>query len=189
MARKREQAKERKAMIYRDQHGRLWDASFDIMGMGSCGPKTPRNWKAPLVPPDCYLKEDIDKPGMFTIDYDSWINNLKERQMAFENEQQMWADRLEKSPDHKAVARMTGRGPYPYQMVQAAKAGNRWTLGKTDKVPQWAEAYRPWWDQSTITNPAPEMSEEFPDADGDVDFDADSIGAQRGSRQKVSAGR
>jgi hypothetical protein len=177
VARKRDQATERRHMIYRDQHGRLWDASFDIMGMGSCGPKNPRGWRAPLVPPDAYLREETEKPGMFIIDYDGWINNLKERQQAFENEQALWADRLEKPPEHKAVQRMTGLGPYPFQMVQAAKAGNRWVLGKTDKVPKWAEAYRPWWDRSTITNPTPELSTEFPDAEDDHEEELELVGA------------
>lgn len=165
MPRKRDQRKERRCLIYRDQHGRSWEVTYDMQGLGTTGGKTPYKWTAPVLPPDAYFLEFEDRPLLFEIDYPRWISDLEQRGQEYRNERTMLARNMDKDEDSLAVRNALGKAPYPADLAKACRAGNKWALGLTpnwrEKFPPWALAYKQdYW--------GPEGSQEvtFEDVDG-----------------------
>lgn len=178
MPRKREQRLERFAQIWLDQHGREWETTYDQMGRGTTGvhtaygnpgrhprsqPEAPRGtpWRAPIYPPQPYMREDPQRPGRFEIDYNTWILELTQRHKEYDNERRHWANVFDKDANSSEVRLQAGAGPTPLDLVKACRAGNKWVLGlvPAEKVPTWAEPYRRYWE------PEPPIELAYPDAD------------------------
>lgn len=141
MAQTLTQAQRRRPQKLFDQHGRKWHTTLDIVANGPCAPINPDGWGAPLLPPQKYVKFQSEN-GMpsVTIDYDFWIAELTEAHKTYD--QKLYDDALllfgEGGPKHyeersPALLRYTGLPPQPIEPVKAAKQGNKWVLGLTEK--------------------------------------------------------
>lgn len=138
MAKEMSQTERRQPLTMTDQHGRLWESTLDVTSMGTCAPINPRGWNAPLSVPMNYVrhqgKKDVTR---VIIDYDRWIEDLKEAHLAYEALIQHLAQEVAPNAVLELIERPTpsflrlvGPMPMPVELVIAAKQGNGWVLGK-----------------------------------------------------------
>lgn len=149
-----------------DQHGRPWECTIDFIANGPCSPINPK-FSTPLDYPQKYLRFQPEDSGRLKILYDEWINDLEvgwkdwdtrlydDSIMLFgQAGLKMYEDRA------PALMRHTGPAPLPVDLVKGAKAGNKYMLGLTDKMPEWVKALMP---SQQVAEP------EFPDAEDEID--------------------
>lgn len=136
------QAKQRRSgTIFRDQHGRRYHAVVELKTGHPTGLIEPL-FTAPLMPPQMYLSvgTNAERPYDLRIDYDRWIQDLRTaaddyiteaRQLA----RKMYRDRYNAAdPLTEEVVDIIGPRPQHVEPVIAAKQGNAYVLGLTDRV-------------------------------------------------------
>ena len=180
MAKHQDQAARRRNITLRDQHGREWDSTEDVIARGTCAPINPKNFSPPFETPQKYLKADTGERKVEVM-FDQWIDDLEAAHKTYEQKLsddafmlfgesglKMFEDRA------PALLRFTGQPPQPVEVVKAAKAGNKFCLGLSDKMPEWAKPF--------FLKPEMEK-QEFPDAEEYSDYeeqaDPDAIGGKR----------
>lgn len=158
-----------------DRHGRQWETTIDFIANDACAPINPC-FTSPLDIPSKYVKLDPKSISSLLIDYDRWIQDLEDGYKDWD--QRLYDDAImlfgaqgpraykERVPE---LTRHTGPAPLPVDLVKGARAGNKYMLGLTDKMPSWVEAVMP---------KVVEVVQEFPDVDdldkyGDEEEEAD----------------
>ncbi len=135
----------RRPQTMTDQHGRQWHTSIELKTGHPCGLIQPK-FTAPLDTPQEYLTVDLEQPHKLIIAYDPWIASLRAS----------WRERAERlrsvgiavhgdkyNPDKPSREQLdiVGSPPRPVEPVIAAKQGNKYVLGLTDKMPDWAKPF------------------------------------------------
>lgn len=167
----------RNGTIFRDQHDRRYHAVIELKTGHPCGPLEPQ-FTAPLMPPLNYMRVGMsaERPYDVVIDYARWIADLR-------SEANEWRARGEKlarlvhgekydanAPFTRQVLEELGPPPQHVEPVIAARQGNKYVLGLTDRVDVRLYAMLQE-DVATQTTPAePDFSdvvESLDDEDGD----------------------
>jgi len=170
MAKVRTQADRRQNATVTDQHGRKYSVVLEKDTMHPCSPPNPKGWTPPLlngrqpfIPPESYQSFPKGDPFSMRIDYDRWIADLEAAHRRFDEKISSSAVLLFGSAAAKMIEeknvelmRYVGPPPMPVEPVKAARAGNKFALGLTDKMPEWAVPF--------FTAP-PKVEQEFPDVD------------------------
>lgn len=127
------QARQRRYVQYTDQHGRKWGANIEIATGDPTG-----HWdspSAPIVPDSQYLKRGTDpaRPYDLLIDYDRIIADKREALKEWDANADI--QRMHK-PDITPLMLEKLLGPRPPAVEPwiAARQGDKWTLGLTDRV-------------------------------------------------------
>lgn len=170
MAKIRTQADRRQLSTVSDQHGRRYRVFVEKDTMHPCSPPAPKDWTPPLlygrtpfVAPETYLFYPKDDPFSMSIDYDRWIADLEQQHRSYEERLStaavmMYGSQAAQALENKnpELLRFVGPAPMAVEPVKAAKAGNKFVLGLSEKMPEWARPF--------FTAPAKAI-EEFPDVD------------------------
>jgi hypothetical protein len=173
---------------FHDQHGRKWGAPVEHPSGHPCGPidclqRTPAGRRPPWVPSDQFLVFDPVDVGQVRVDYDRCLaefdRGLADWQTLVRRQASaMYADGagpivekiLAGADPSPALRAVTGLRPVGRELIAAAKAGNKWVLGFSDAVPQWA---RPVLAQVEAAEAAAEQvvvaEQAYPDADEEDD--------------------
>lgn len=148
MPTKRDQRKERRNIIVRDQHGRRWESQYDKVGGDLTGQIYPKGWTAPLIPHQKYIKTDTESPGIIRIDYDEWLADIRERRRDWENDGRRYAENMSMTllkgdawKEAPEVLRLCGSPPMDEIYVLACKKNSRWALGRSEEVPPELKAF------------------------------------------------
>lgn len=210
-----QQPDQRRDDWFEDQHGRVWYATVEIKtghptgGLypadGWIAPTTPEWCKGRLIPDQKYLliTRVAGRVEKVKVDYDQWITDYLQRMDEWRAELrdmaghsagsgQQAAAWIAKPP--KEVLDVVGYGPQqkiPLKLIQAMAKGNKWALGLSNVVPDWAlPVLDEWRDmQRTSASILADDAEEFPDAAEDEeevlsaiedDADPDAVGSQSG---------
>jgi hypothetical protein len=127
------QAKQRRFVRFTDQHGRKLGVNIELMTGAPTGHWTYPD--APVSPPAHCLKisQDPDDPFKVFIDYDRIIREAREAMEEYERAREKV---LFDKPDMKEIAieHEIGKRPHPVEPWIAAKQGDKWTLGLTNRV-------------------------------------------------------
>ena len=185
------QPDKRRNQRFTDQHGRTWNSSIEIKTGHPTGVMEPTWTKgltqlAPngakvryavptyLIPPTGYVKPGPEH-GQLVVDYDHWVGDLKEGWKE-------WRSRIQKleikfhgdkaNPEHPSAQTLdlAGQPPMRLELVLAMRAGNRWALGLSPKMPKWAKELVP-------TDTLAEM--DFPDAEEEEYLDVEDENLSR----------
>ncbi len=179
----------RRSQNMTDQHGREWFATIELKTGHPCGLIQPK-FTAPLDVPQQYLTINLEKPYELIIAYDPWIASLRAAWTARAAHLRsvglaVHGDKYNPEKPSREQLEIVGPPPQPVEPVIAAKQGNKYVLGLTEKMPDWAKPY-------FIKDEEPEVVYEdvaegsFPDAedekgatftlDGDEGETADQVG-------------
>ena len=154
---------QRKIGRYTDQHGRKWSAVVEKRTGDPCSIIMPLSWRAPIMPPQNYIKLDPEVPGKIDILYDQWERDLIAAdkdwvRRCHETGVELYKDAFNPNdPFNVAILNKIGARPHAPKIttplraeplpgaaalpVQACKAGNLWALGlkgpngETPKMP------------------------------------------------------
>lgn len=142
-----DQAARRKNWRARDEFGRLWESTLDIIAQGTCAPIAPKGWTDRLGTPQKYLLKalakdpDTDQLGIrIKPALEAWASDLEQAHQEYD--QRLYNDAMtlfgsegpkayeDRSP---ALINFTGSAPQAVEPVLAAIAGDLWTLGLSDE--------------------------------------------------------
>jgi hypothetical protein len=185
---------ERRRMGFpRDQHGRKWEAVYDIIANAPCSALIPHRWSAPWLPPDAYFvfSSDPARDREVVIDYDRLVRDRQAARAEYDRALKAEARKhgpsahamLEahtlpdgrKSP-HPLLLEEVGPPPLSDVFARAARAGNKWVLGlrrpdgSAYPVTPWAEPHLHELDDpyaNTVDAEADDAADAFPDVEGD----------------------
>jgi len=164
----RDQQDERQVVVFTDQHGREWIATVEIWTMHPVDEPRPNGWTAPVLPPPQYFRYSTTRHGVCRIDYDAWLEDLRQLHAAWESDVLELMRRL-KLPREEAEAEV-GRKPLDPRLVMAMQAGNKWILG----IPRGRDAAgrpiyypQPPWAEGLLPEPRKEVVLEFPDIEAE----------------------
>lgn len=152
MAKIRTQADRRNSVVITDQHGRKFAVWVEKDTMHPCSALVPRGWNPPMLagqtpflPPEEYVSFPADEPFAMRIDYDRWIAFVEQMHKMYDEKISSSAVLLFGSGAAQAIEsknvelmRYVGPPPTSVQPIKAARAGNKFVLGLTDKMPEWA---------------------------------------------------
>lgn len=150
----------------RDQHGRVWEYSYEYASGHACSPYTPKGWEAPVLPAQKYIKPVEGDDSTIYIDYDAWINDLQVRENEWKTERLAIAKHFYGAKALEIVSNEEipveleheiGARPMSVKVPQACKAGNKWILGLATLMPEWAAGLLP--------EPKQDAVQLFPDVD------------------------
>lgn len=135
------QRDQRSEQMFTDQHGREYHASIEKKTMHPTGPIQPQ-FRAPLMPPMKYieLSKDRRRPYDLRINYDQWIADLRTGHTEWKRAGEQLAMKVHGDaydPDRpftRQVLEVIGPKPQHVEPVIAAKQGNAYVLGLTDRV-------------------------------------------------------
>lgn len=144
-----DQAKRRRNWRARDEFGRLWESSVDIISQGTCAPINPKGWNDPLGTPQKYLVKalvtdpDTGQLGIRIIPaLEMWAAELEKAHAEYD--QRLYNDAVmlfgEAGPAAyekrtPALLNYTGPGPQAFEPVLAALTGDEWALGLSEEDP------------------------------------------------------
>lgn len=210
-----DQAQRRKNILVKDQHGRLvhlvWDTSCN--GVVAIYPQ----FQAPWMPHLKYLHTHAEQGFPISVEWvyvtapAGWIgttmieDNRSAWQMFYDNllrfagrmpgvsAKDAYQAAIEKRWDEvpKALLKECGVTPEPEEFIKAAMAGNKWVLGFSTVVPEWAGPFLAFQEKMRAEMSRPITDEEldrFRDADEDApdmddafeqQFDAEALGGKR----------
>lgn len=151
-----DQAERRIDLILPDQHGREFHVVYDTHAKGVI--RSYARFNAPWMPEEKHLKYVSSRgqgsfPDKIEIDYDTALaENHREQDRYFEEflriggkiggVDAMTAYTHAKNGEWEKVPKVLfheiGSIPQPDEYIKAAMAGNKWALGLTNKIPEWA---------------------------------------------------
>lgn len=149
------QAERRRFQWYTDQHGRRWGATIDNttgdpIGPVQLGNEWCRGGAARVPVPAKYLKTDPkNAAGQLTIDYPTWVADLREaandyRQEIIRAGIDLEGDKFDPDAPLGAKVRLrVGLAPLAVEVALAMQQGNPWMLGLTDTVDKRLVPYLP----------------------------------------------
>lgn len=127
--------------FFRDQHDRRYHAEIELKTGHPCGPLVP-TYRAPLVVPQQYLtlSNDPEHPTRITINYTKWEADARAARKDWEQEGRsralkMYGDAYDpRKPFGQDVLDIIGPAPSAVEPIIAARQGNSWVLGLTDRI-------------------------------------------------------
>lgn len=127
--------------FFRDQHGRRYHAEIELKTSHPCGPLVPQ-YRAPLVVPQHYLTlvNDPENPTKLRVDYPRWEADARASRKEWEQEGRsralkMYGDAYDpRKPFGQDVLDIIGPAPSAVEPIIAARQGNSWVLGLTDRI-------------------------------------------------------
>jgi hypothetical protein len=127
--------------FFRDQHGRRYHAEIELKTGHPCGPLVPQ-YRAPLVVPQQYLvlSNDPENPTLLTVNYTRWESDARAARKDWEAEGRsralkMYGDAYDpRKPFGQDVLDIIGPAPSAVEPVIAARQGNSWVLGLSDRI-------------------------------------------------------
>jgi hypothetical protein len=127
--------------FFRDQHGRRYHAEIELKTGHPCGPLVP-SYRAPLVVPQQYLtlSNDPENPTRLTINYTAWESDARAARRDWEQEGRsralkMYGDAYDpRKPFGQDVLDIIGPAPSAVEPIIAARQGNSWVLGLSDRI-------------------------------------------------------
>ena len=144
------QSERRRPWRARDEFGRVWESTIDIISQGTCAPINPRGWNDPLAMPQKYLLKALTQDpetGQLGIRIipalEQWSNDLEQDHKRYD--EKLYNDALtlfgeagvkayeDRTP---ALINYTGVGPQAIEPVLAALSGYEWALGLSEKDPK-----------------------------------------------------
>lgn len=148
MARKTSPADSKTYIRVTDKWGRRWGVVMEMSrlpgGAGNrlapCSPWEPIGWSAPWYPPSQYMKLDPENPHLVVIEDERCVADQRQshrdrakmiRQLGQEKHGHAFD---ENAPPTKQILDLVGPEPWAWQLAEAARRGDRWVLGLTDKV-------------------------------------------------------
>lgn len=149
------QASQRNHAEMVDQHGREWEGPVEKNTGHPCAPPTPLGWEPPhpsLMPPSGYIRPVPKKSGRLHIDYDAWVQSIKEASQHWDKLASAYAhatygDKAHEVLSNPTAALLSYAGPKPpaVEPVLAMREGNKWALGFPGyKVPS---GLLSWWEK------------------------------------------
>lgn len=181
--------------VFTDQHGRKYGATTESESGHPCSPvdfmhRTPAGNLPPWVPDTNYLIFDPVEVGKVTVDYDKalmekdraiddWSTLIRQNALA------MYADKAGEQIEHPGPGLLQLVGPKPVgrELIAACQAGNKWALGFTDAMPQWAAPL-----MATLPQPRKLTEQAYPDADEDADGALDVPTPKRSHKKQTPEG-
>lgn len=131
----------RSGVIFHDQHGRRYHATIEIKTGHPTGP-IEALFQAPLMPEQKYLRvgTDPERPYALEVNYTAWLTDLRTGHREYETEarklaRKMYRDRFDANDFlTEEVVDIIGPAPQHVEVVLAARQGNQYVLGLTDRV-------------------------------------------------------
>ena len=133
------QRNQRQDQTFTDDHGREWFGSVEIKTGHVCGLLEPQ-FQAPLIPDQKYLERIPKRPYDLHINYDRWLADIRATRAEWEREgrqmmRKMRGSGYDPSEEFGAdVLDIIGEPPEAVEPVIAARQGNSWILGLTNRV-------------------------------------------------------
>jgi hypothetical protein len=136
------QAKQRRTgTIFRDQHNRRYHAVIELKTGHPTGMIEPQ-FQAPLMPEQKYLKvgTNPERPYDLRIDYEAWLADLRTAHREYETQARQLARKMYREKYNaqdfltEEVLDVIGPPPQHVEVVLAARQGNKYVLGLTDRV-------------------------------------------------------
>lgn len=135
------QRNQRRSQMFRDQHGRRYHAIIETKTGHPTGPIEPR-FLAPLSTPQMYieLSKDPERPYDLSINYRQWEQDLRTAHTDWQRRGEKIARLVfgERYDPNAAFTRQVleelGPPPQHVEPVIAARQGNKYVLGLTDRV-------------------------------------------------------
>ena len=153
---------------FTDQHGRVWEANTENKTRHPCGPYRP-TFEAPFYPFNNYM--DVKGTNRVVIQYQRWLDDLDTANAEYDQTLrnyafQMYGDQAAQfinDPPSELIA-LAGERPMrvPREFIEASQAENKWILGFTPNVPEWAEPLI----KREEEKKAPAQKQKYPDAGG-----------------------
>lgn len=150
-----DQAERRTDLILADQHGREYHVVYDTAARGVI--RSYPRFNAPWMPEEKHLKYVASRggamPDRIEVDYEAALaENHRESDRYFHDflaiggklpgVDAMTAYDLALAGEWEQVPRSllheVGQPPVPDDYIKACMAGNKWALGMTNKIPEWA---------------------------------------------------
>jgi hypothetical protein len=127
--------------FFRDNHGRRYHAEIELKSGHPCGPLVPQ-YRAPLVVPQQYLvlTNDPENPTLLTVNYTKWESDARaaRKDWAAEGRSRalkMYGDAYDpRKPFGQDVLDIIGPAPSAVEPIIAARQGNSWVLGLSDRI-------------------------------------------------------
>lgn len=187
-------------MIVQDQHNRDWFCTMEKETMAPTGVMIPQ-FTAPWYPDQKYIRPGVSpdglrgdrrNPGRIFIDYNAMAADHEAKLDQLDHRLRTLArkyypgklkETLENPPEDIMDALYGPRGgpPPPVEFIWAAQDGNRWVLGFTEAVPQWAKPFVARLDTKTRDRrEGRSFADEDEDAFEPVLVDAETAPARRG---------
>ena len=158
---------------FTDQHGRKWGALVEGETGAPCSPmdllhRTPAGNVPPWLPSGKYLDFDPLEQGRFTINYAhaiadavqgqaDWLRIVRQYAMG------MYADKAAEQIETPGPGLLAIVGPKPQgpELIEACEQGNKWALGFSDAVPDWAKPIL----AVQMADPSRRPARSYPDAE------------------------
>lgn len=137
------QPKDRAGTTFYDDFGRPYSVEMDRRTMASVGLPTPR-FAAPFYVPFQHLKERPDQLGRFFIDFEGWIQEVRNAQD--ERNRQLQRLAMDMAPNNvgdvlanprhfPAILRALGDEPLSDRFIRALRVGHPWATGEAQADP------------------------------------------------------
>lgn len=131
-----------KNVVVTDQHGRRWSVLVEKETYDAAGPYSPVGWSAPWLPPQKpgYFVLDRDQPHLVQIHYERITADQQVAESEYEGQLRKLGVALHghaydpEAPPTKNVMDVLGDRPWSWQVAEAARRGDRWILGQSEKV-------------------------------------------------------
>ena len=133
------QRNQRSEMTFKDQHGRKWYGAIELKTGDTTGLIQPQ-FTAPIVPDQKYLERVPERPYDLFINYKRWEEDIRQARTEWEREGRQLGRKMhgDAFDPHKAftadVLDIIGEPPEAIEPVIAARQGNTWVLGLTNRV-------------------------------------------------------
>ncbi len=179
------QHERREFALFTDQFGREWGAVIDVIARGACSAINPHNFTDRLQVPQKYLMADTVRRKL-DVQLQRYLEDLEYGHKVYNDQLmddafQLFGDKAPQAIEERspALLRLTGEPPQPTAPVKAAIAGNKYVLGLSDNMPDWAKPY-------FLAKPKP--VEQFPDAEDYLDLedevDPEAVGGKKQNPRK-----
>jgi hypothetical protein len=157
----------------------------DVLARGTCSAINPRGFKDRINVPQKYLVADT-KLRKIDVQLERLLEDLEEahriyEQKLFDDALMLFGEAGVKMYEDRApiLLKHTGEPPQPIAPVKAAIAGNKFVLGLTDAMPEWAKPF---------FEPKKREVEVFPDAEEYADLeeevDPEALGGKKQNPRK-----
>lgn len=190
------QRKQRSEMTFTDQHGRPYYGATELK-TGDVVGLIEMLFQAPLMPPQKYLERVPKQPYTLYINYERWENDTREARRDWEREGRQLSRRIHgdaydpSKPFSRDILDIIGEPPQAIEPIIAAKQGNKWVLGLTNRVDlRLVEYFEPEaLDPEIRASQEPDFRDEDDDLDEVTDVRGHRVTQDEGGRVPVKTSR
>ena len=123
-----------------DQFGRRWGVPVEKETFAPAGPFEPLGWRAPWYPPAKYFRLDPDTPHLVKIDLAQLVADQKAAHQEYQAQLRRAGVAIHghahdpNAAPTKEVLDIIGTPPWPWEIAEAARRGDKWILGLSAEV-------------------------------------------------------